>query len=96
MSISIGSYSTLVLSLIKKQIAETQRTMYATEKLVNQILEQEVNSQTYSDLSDAVSLLEIYENRLRQTRQLLNIKLRKHYLNQYLELRRDRFSQDNT
>ena len=60
--------------------------MYATEKHVDQILEHDVNSQTYSDLSDAASLLEAYENSLRQKRQLLEIKLRKHYLNQYIEL----------
>jgi hypothetical protein len=86
----------MILPLIKEQIAEIQRTMYAMEKLVNQILEQDVNSQTCSDLSDAASLLEIYENSLRQKRQLLDLKLRKHYLNQYLELHRNRRLHSNT
>ena len=76
----------MIMSLIKKQIAEIHGVMSSAENLVNQILANEVNSQTYSELSDAVSLLEIFETRLREKRQLMNLKLRKYYLNQYLEL----------
>lgn len=72
--------------MIKKQIAEIQRIMSTTDNLVNQILGQGVNSQTYSEISDASSLLEIYETSLRQKRQLMNLKLRKYYIDQYLEL----------
>jgi len=60
--------------------------MYIADDLVKQVLENEVNSQTYSELSDIVSLLEIYETSLREKRQLMNLKLRKYYINQYLEL----------
>ena len=75
-----------IMSLIKKQIADIQDTMSTTEELVNQLLKNEVNSQTYSKLSDAVNLLEIYEISLRKKRQLMNLKLRKYYMEQYLEL----------
>lgn len=60
--------------------------MSTAENLVNQIFSNEVNSQTYSELSDIVSLLEIFETSLREKRQLMNLKLRKYYMNQYLEL----------
>ena len=76
----------MIMPLIKKQIAEIHGVMSSAENLVNQILANEVNSQTYSELSDAVSLLDIFETRLREKRQLMNLKLRKYYLNQYLEL----------
>ena len=74
------------MSLIKKHLAEIQSTMYTADDLVKQVLENEVNSQTYSELSDIVSLLEIYETSLREKRQLMNLKLRKYYINQYMEL----------
>jgi len=76
----------MIMSLIKKQIAEIQSTMSTTENLVTQILSNEVNSQTYSELSDIVNLLEIFETSLREKRQVMNLKLRKYYMNQYLEL----------
>jgi hypothetical protein len=76
----------MIMPLIKKQIAEIHGIMSSAENLVTQILANEVNSQTYSELSDTVSLLEIFETRLREKRQLMNLKLRKYYLNQYLEL----------
>lgn len=76
----------MIMSLIKKQMAEIQSTMSTAENLVNQIFSNEVNSQTYSELSDIVSLLEIFETSLREKRQLMNLKLRKYYMNQYLEL----------
>lgn len=60
--------------------------MSTAENLVNQIFSNEVNSQTYSELSDIVSLLEIFETSLREKRQLMNLKLRKYYMNQYMEL----------
>jgi len=76
----------LIMSLIKKHMAEIRSTMFTAENLVNQILKNEVNSQTYSELSDTVNLLEVFETSLREKRQLMNLKLRKYYLNQYLEL----------
>ena len=60
--------------------------MSTAENLVNQIFSNEVNSQTYSELSDIVSLIEIFETSLREKRQLMNLKLRKYYMNQYMEL----------
>jgi len=76
----------MIMSLIKKQIADIQNTMSTAENLVTQILSNEVNSQTYSELSDIVNLLEIFETSLREKRQVMNLKLRKYYMNQYLEL----------
>lgn len=67
-------------------MAEIHNTMSTAENLVNQIFSNEVNSQTYSELSDIVSLIEIFETSLREKRQLMNLKLRKYYMNQYLEL----------
>jgi len=78
------------MSLIKKQIADIQDTMSTTENLVNQLLKNEIDSQTYSELSDAMSLLEIYETSLRKKRQLMDLMLRKYYMDQYLELHRNK------
>jgi hypothetical protein len=62
--------------------------MSTSETLVNQLLENDVTSQNYSELRDAMRLLEIYETSLREKRQIMSIKLRKYYMNQYMELRK--------
>ena len=69
-------------------MAEIHGTMSTAETLVNQLLKNEVTLQNYSDLRDAMRLLEMYETSLREKRQLMNLKLRKYYMNQYMELRK--------
>jgi hypothetical protein len=69
-------------------MAEINKTLSTSEALINQLLENEVTSQNYSELSEAMKLLEIHETSLRNKRQLMSLKLRKYYMNQYLELRR--------
>lgn len=76
------------MSLIKKRVAEIHSNMSTAETLVNQLLENDVTSENYSEMRDAMRLIEIYETSLREKRQIMSLKLRKYYMNQYMELRK--------
>ena len=74
------------MSHIIEQMLEIHRTMSTAENLAGLILENKVTSQNYQEISDTINLLEMYEAVLREKRQLLNLNLRKYYMNQYLEV----------
>jgi hypothetical protein len=76
------------MSLVKKRMAEIHDTMTTAESLVTQIMEKTVSSQNYSEISDVIGLLEIYEATLREKRQLMSLRLRNYYMNQVMDLHR--------
>jgi hypothetical protein len=71
---------------------EIHRTMSSAENLAGRILENNVTSQNYREISDAVKLLEMYEAVIRDKKQLLSLNLRKYYMKQYFELHEKRES----
>jgi len=80
------------MSHITEQMLEIHRTMSKVENLASLILENNVTSQNYREISDTVNLLEMYEEVLRKKRQLLSLGLRKYYMNDYLEVYKKRES----
>ena len=73
-------------------MAEIHGVLSEAEILVNHILENEVTSENYSELSDVTKLLEIFEDSFRNKRQIMSIKLRKYHMEQYIEKRKEKIS----
>ena len=71
---------------------EIHGVLSEAEALVNPIIKKEVTPDNYSDISDLTKLLEIFEASFRNKRQLMSIKLRKYYMEQYLEKREGKIS----
>jgi len=87
-------YNTLLvrLSVIKERMAEMHGVLSEAEALVNHLIEKEITSENYSELSDVIKLMEIFEASFRNKRQLMSIKLRKYYMDQYIEKRKEQMS----
>jgi hypothetical protein len=73
-------------------MAEIHGVLSEAETLVNHIIKNEVTSENYSELSDITKLLEIFEESFRNKRQLMSIKLRKYYMEQYIEKHKEKTS----